>query len=112
MISEWEKGDDVSVSLSKNASWVVIRDGTQIASENSGIARFNIAEYGTYVITADGNEVLRKSIENTSWFSNYQFKWWHILLVIAIGALIYFIFIRQEEETGKQMTFNLGGQEE
>jgi len=106
LLQDWGKGDSVTLELSSNSSWSVLRDSTEVAKGEGVFVSFKIEDYGTYIIKAGNDEVIRKTLEKKSWLSNLNWTWIIIVLVVFVGG--YFLFFNKPKAESKSLMFNLG----
>jgi len=106
---KWAKGKDIVLTLTKNATWSIERDGTLITSGTNDTIKFTIEEEGVYTLKAGDYTLLTQTVEKSGWFSKLfswikMPKWYYIVGVIIVGSLIYLVFIRKTSDDIKEGT--------
>lgn len=113
---KWRNGKTIVIQISKNSTWEVTRDGSQIANGEGNIIKFKIDKLiGNWKITAGENTILEHSFSQRT-FSEFLtgIPWYG--WVIAFGLvmfLIWLLFIRDTESSGGSTGFyNVGKPQE
>jgi len=112
-MEDWGIGKTIVLKLSKNATWIVDLDGTQITTGTSDIVKFKMEKIGRYEVKAGDGTVMSKTIEKKGLFDWWQpYHWW---IVGVLGAFLFWLlFLRGSGGEPKQsqgFTFDLGKKE-
>ncbi len=110
---DWKKGKQVTIQLTKNASWNVefeefydkdemgnnlYKEKIILASGQGTMVDFKLEKKGIYTIKAEGEVILSKEISDSTWYNPLSWEWvnnlgyWWILIIIGLGFGYWFIF--------------------
>lgn len=103
LLEEWKKGKDVMIELTKNTTWVVTRDGLNVASGTGSLVQFKLSENGNYDIRAEDYSILTKLIEGKG-----IWEWIKDNLLWVVGGAIVLGLIFMFTKKGSSDTGNVG----
>lgn len=102
-LEEWKKGTEVLLELTENITWVVYKDSELIESGEGNLVKFEIPDYGLIQIKKGDTVVFQRNVEKNSWYDKTWdwikgLGWWWIAIILVVGVLVYFLFIRNREQ--------------